>query len=155
MTRKTNIDADKPQETELPSAVLEQAENAVRKLAVGYTEWVQADLARLDAAYEAVAAAPTCGPEQLEPLLNAAHDIKGQGGSFGYPLMTRIGGSLCRYIEQLGDPAALDLALVDAHRQAMRAIVDNRIEGDDDPIGRQIAERLKALIDQENGGGAA
>ena len=154
MTRKPDPDPKKTEATEVPSAVLERAEDAVRKLAVGYTEWVQADLARLDAAYEAIAAAPVCGPEQLEPLLNAAHDIKGQGGSFGYPLMTRIGGSLCRYIERLDDPAKIDLALVDAHRQAMRAIVDNRIEGDGDPVGRQIADRLKDLIDRENGSGA-
>lgn len=151
MTRKPD---NETKGTEVPSAVLERAEDAVRRLAAGYTEWVQADLARLDAAYAAIAAAPVCGPEHLEPLLNAAHDIKGQGGSFGYPLMTRIGGSLCRYVERLDDPAAIDLALVDAHRQAMRAIVDNRMKGDDDPVGRQITERLRALIDREDGGGA-
>lgn len=155
MTRKPDTDPEKTEATEISSAVLERAEDAVRRLAAGYTEWVQADLARLDAAYAAIVAAPVCGPEHLETLLNAAHDIKGQGGSFGYPLMTRIGGSLCRYIERLDDPAAIDLALVDAHRQAMRAIVDNRMKGDDDPVGRQIADRLKALVDKEDGGGAA
>jgi 2,4-dienoyl-CoA reductase-like NADH-dependent reductase (Old Yellow Enzyme family) len=42
---------------------------------------------------------------QLEAIFAVSHDIKGQGGSFDYQLMTIVGNQLCRFIENLGGKA--------------------------------------------------
>ena len=52
----------------------------------------------MDAAYKALAAATGDRKAEAEQVFQIAHDIKGQGGSFGYDLMTLIANELCRLI---------------------------------------------------------
>src|SRR5215470_3034480 len=77
---------------------LSRAEEAATALRANYTEWARIDVdntqARLDAAKRGVEGRR----EQLDLLYAAMHNIKGQGTSFGYPLVTRISQSLCRLI---------------------------------------------------------
>ena len=79
-------------------ATLERAERVIEQMADSYLEWVQEDLVRMDAAYKALAAATGDRKAEAEQVFQIAHDIKGQGGSFGYDLMTLIANELCRLI---------------------------------------------------------
>jgi hypothetical protein len=67
----------------------------------------------------------------MEKSFNVAHDIRGQGGSFGFPLITRVGSSLCRYIEGRDwASAATDVQVVSAHIGALKVVLVQNLRGE-------------------------
>src|SRR5215475_2329656 len=77
---------------------LARAEEATTALRANYTEWARIDVDNTQALLDAAKKAPESRRGQLDLLYAAMHNIKGQGSSFGYPLVTRIGQSLCRLV---------------------------------------------------------
>jgi hypothetical protein len=71
-----------------------RAEAALAELSGQFSEWMHAECEALDrarhSAREAGMAAPQCAL-----LFRAAHDIKGQAATFGFPLVTAVAESLC------------------------------------------------------------
>lgn len=120
---------------------LARAEAALHALSDDYLRWVEADLIRLGAALAALRAADQeSWPVAAEALFAVAHDIKGQAATFGYPLLTRLGGMLCRTVRQEGGTAAL--ARVETLVTAMAEVVDLRLCGDGGEQGRDLVARL-------------
>lgn len=130
---------------DLPDAV-RQAEAAVAALAANYAEWVKEDL---DQAREALARARQTAPENgeaMQAMFAVCHNIKGQGGSFGYDLVTSIGESLCDYIRD-GEPAsAPKLKVVDAHLATIDFVVERRITGDGGDAGKALLDKLAKFV---------
>ncbi len=79
---------------------LERAEQVIFGMTGSYLNWVAEDLQKIDTAYVVLKAADGDRKAELNGVFQVAHDIKGQGGSFGYDLMTAIGNELCRFIEK-------------------------------------------------------
>lgn len=46
----------------------------------------------------------------VKKMFDIAHEVRGQGGSFDFPLITSIGDSLCRFLEPLDSLTGRDLA---------------------------------------------
>jgi chemotaxis protein histidine kinase CheA len=114
---------------------LARAEAALAALAEGYLGWASADFQRLVASLDALRAG---APGQLEPLFRIAHDMKGQAGTFGYPLITHVANSLCRLIEH----APGDFPLMEAHVDAIGQIIDRKLDGECGEDGRRILRSL-------------
>lgn len=131
--------------------VLARAQAAVAELAKSYSTWAMADLDRCrDLLGEARADAGLC-EAKLGELYGIAHNIKGQGTSFGYPLMTQIGQSLCTFTRPAHDRAGRDfgerdLGVVQSHLDAMRLILMKEIRGDGGDTGRKLTQRLEAMV---------
>ena len=130
---------------------LAKAEAVIEQMTENYLDWVEADLVNLDK--ELAQLNPGGGhAERLEGIYRTSHDIKGQGGSFGYQLMTEIGTLMCRYIENVeGDLTQEDIELMTLCHQSMRAVISGRLSGDGGEAGRlvldglsQVAEKVKA-----------
>lgn len=85
-------------------------------------------------------------PATLNEEMHAiAHNIKGMGSSFGFPLMTQVGSTLASYLRPLGDKKA-DIDVLGAHLKAMNTILDNRILGDGGEVGEKLISRLDEMI---------
>lgn len=84
---------------------------------------------------------------QLDAIYDIAHNIKGMGASFGFPLMSRAGASLCVYLRRL-EGALPDWVVVDAHVRSFEVIIGNRIEGDGGDMGAKLIDRLAKLVDR-------
>ena len=65
-----------------------------------YLEWVVEDLKKIEQAISALESASGDKKEEMNGVFQVSRDIKGQGGSFGYDLMTAIGNELCRFIKK-------------------------------------------------------
>ena len=130
--------------------LLRKAEDAVNRLHKDYTNWVREDLAKLDVALKALREDPDRRRVHLDSLFGTAHDMKGEGGTFGYPLITRIGGSLCRYLNDT-TPGDHDLKVLAAHIDAMKAVITNEVSGDGGTVGRDFATELEAVVDRTAG----
>jgi len=117
---------------------LAKAEEVIANLADDYLDWVREDLERLETAYEQLKNADGDAADALESVFQIAHDMKGQGGSFGYDLMTAIGDQLCRLVEKMETAGPRELKMIRVHIDAMRVIITKELKGDGGNEGRQL-----------------
>lgn len=127
---------------------LEQAEKVLTSLGSDYLSWVHDDLHRLQGIYDRLAAAPSA---EVKPVLREmfalVHDMKGQGGTFGYTLMTIVSNMLCRLIERLEDRwRSSYLAVIKVHVDTMRLIIAKEMAGDGGKEGENMVNGLEATI---------
>src|SRR5262249_24595126 len=124
---------------------LARAEEATTALRANYTEWARIDVDHTQALLDAAKKDAEGRREQLDLLHAAMHNIKGQGASFGYPLVTRIGQSLCRLIApgRSLDDAGLNIA--QAHLDALKLVLDQKVAGAGGEVGDKLAARLEDL----------
>ncbi len=128
---------------------LAHAEKALGEMSGSFEQWLEADIAKLQAARAAAAAANWCDVS-LDAVWRASHDLKGMGGTYGYPLVTQLAASLCRLTETAAGKAAAraNPALVEAHVDGLRAAVSDRIATDAHPLGKALLETLEAQVRQ-------
>lgn len=81
----------------------------------------------------------------LSQFRTLIHNMKGQGGSFGYPLVTAVCSSFYPLIRPELRQNATQLALVKMHLEALRLIFQRRIAGDGGEIGAALVARLEGL----------
>ncbi|MBY0431428.1 MAG: phosphorelay protein [Rhodospirillales bacterium] len=126
--------------------MLEKAEAVIANLQGSYLEWVQEDLTKLQALYSEAAADESRRPEVFRKIFGISHDVKGQGGSFGYNLMTIIGNQLCRFIEGSKATGTSEMEVIKLHIDAMRLVIGQRLEGDGGKIGDNLVRGLQAVV---------
>lgn len=89
------------------------------------------------------------GREPCEPHLKAmyeiVHDLRGQGATFGYPLVTRIGNTFCRLLEIRTAPDRRDLDRIRAHIDALVMVVSKNLRGEH-PAGTELVAGLERLL---------
>jgi hypothetical protein len=84
--------------------------------------------------------------ENMESLYLRAHDLKGLGATYGFPLVTRVAGLLCRLIDDKAKRLSAPMHLIDAHIDAIKAAVRDGIKTEEDPIGRALVHELEGRI---------
>jgi hypothetical protein len=129
-------------------AVLARAQAAVADLAKNYAPSTLADIDRCTALLKTAREAPAERAAAVKDLYGIAHNIKGQGSSFGYPLVTRIGHSLCSLTRQERDFSDADLGVIQAHVDALRLILTKEIKGEGGEVGAKLAARLESMVIQ-------
>ena len=127
-------------------AVLARAQAAVADLAKTYAPNTIADLDRCAALLKTARQEKSARAAAIKDLYGMAHNIKGQGSSFGYPLVTRIGQSLCTLVRQERDFSDGDLGVVQAHLDALRLILAKDIKGEGGEVGAKLAARLENMV---------
>ena len=126
-------------------AAIRAAEEAVAELAASFTTWVGEDLDRAVAALGRAKSAPGANGADVQEIFGICHNIKGQAGSFGYDLMTRIANLLCDYLRDAADLPHPALGIVEGHLMALRFILDHKISGDGGEVGEKLVAKLNAL----------
>jgi chemotaxis protein histidine kinase CheA len=120
-----------------------RAEAALAQLSSEFTGWMHDECEQLERARHNVRQnGLTALPR--EALFRAAHDIKGQAATLGFPLVSEVAGSLCRLLEEAHDPKRIPLDLVDQHVDAVRAIIREH----DRPHAEAIAATLTHTLRQ-------
>jgi HPt (histidine-containing phosphotransfer) domain-containing protein len=102
---------------------------------------------RLDQARRGVKAKGFTAATQ-QTLFRAAHDIKGEAATFGYPWIAALADSLCRLIEHTPEVTHIPLSLVDQHVDAVRAIVRESARADIATIAEALAKRLREVTEE-------
>lgn len=130
--------------------ILARAEQAVAALGADFIVQTQEALNARRALLESAVEPPQ--GDALRDIFAFAHDLRGQGGSFGYPLLSEIGGSLCAFVEARDFQLANgDTAVLQSHLDAAAAIVADDIAGDGDSVSRALVESLIELVGKRLG----
>jgi hypothetical protein len=125
--------------------IVARAEAALKALAGQFARWLQDEIDKLDAARARVGAEGLTG-DAGEALYLHAHDLKGLGGTYEFPIITRIAGSLCNLLEEPGSRGAIPLTLIDAHIEAIKTMVLNDIRDELHPVGGTLAAALENQV---------
>ena len=128
-------------------ATLEKAEQVIADLATNYLEWVEDDLQRLQGAFADLKDGNGDQSLALNKIFELVHDMKGQGGTFGYNLMTVIGDQLCRYIETLDGHASSDaIEVIQLHVDALQVVISQNLSADGGAVGIQLLQGLEQVM---------
>jgi len=131
-------------------AALAKAEAALKGLADNFGQWMDDELTKLAAARDRIRA-EGYNAETAENLYFRAHDLKGLGATYGFPLVTRIAGSLCRLIDDPATRLRAPPVLLDAHIDAVNASVRGKICDADHPVGKTLVEELERRVREYEG----
>ena len=126
---------------------IERAEAALAAISGDFSNWMQDECARLDTARRKVRELGLSTQTRQELFL-AAHDLKGDSGTLGYPEVYAAAESLCRLLEHTPDLTKIPLAIVDQHVDAVRAITHKNTRGDSDANAARLAEKLRHVTDE-------
>jgi hypothetical protein len=123
------------------------AEVALASLSSEFSTWMVEEIDRLDAARRAVKQWGLSAETEQELFL-AAHDIKGDGHTLGFPEVAPAAESLCRLIEHSPDLNRVPLVLVDQHVDAVRAIVREYRRPDIVSVATTLTAKLRTVTDE-------
>lgn len=138
----------------LPADVLANAETNLKREAEGFLGWAKLyldHLSRQVALAKELSGERTANFEQINLI---AHELRGQGGTFGYPLITVFAKSLYEVTKPPCREDDASLEIVKAHIDTMRAVIREKIGGDGGEVGQQLFKILKAAVAKFSGAAA-
>jgi HPt (histidine-containing phosphotransfer) domain-containing protein len=124
-----------------------RAEQALAGLSGEFKNWMVVETERLSAAHAAILRNGFTEPAS-EELFRAAHDIKGDAATFGYPSAGAAAESLCRIIEHAPDLDQVPSNLIAHHINAIEAIVRERTRLDTVSMASELSRQLRGLADE-------
>ena len=122
-------------------AVLQRMEKAMEAFVRQRPTLIAELIDRLEAALADANAKPA-GPGRFATVFECAHEIRSFGGSFGFPVITRIGRTLTAYLETLGEAEEPDPRLVALHVEAIVAAA----KGEQGERAAAVADELDQIV---------
>ncbi|MCA1467394.1 Hpt domain-containing protein [Bradyrhizobium sp. IC3195] len=123
-----------------------RAEQALASLSGEFKDWMAIEAQRLSAAWTAVQNDGFM-KKLRDELFHAAHDIKGDAATFGFPSAAAIAESLCRVIEHAPDLEKVPAELFTHHINAILAIVHENTRLDRISVSAELSRRLRKVAD--------
>jgi HPt (histidine-containing phosphotransfer) domain-containing protein len=135
---------DDPEHTDDPVA---RAEEALAGLSGEFKNWMTIEADRLSAAHAAILENGFTDAARDE-LFHAAHDIKGDAATFGFPSAGAAANSLCRIIEHAPKLEDVPRKLISHHIDAIQAIVRERTKLDTISMANELTRQLRGVADE-------
>jgi HPt (histidine-containing phosphotransfer) domain-containing protein len=123
-----------------------RAEKALASLSGEFKNWMIVETDRLSAAHAAIHKIGFTNATR-EELFRAAHDIKGDAATFGYPSAAAAAESLCRIIEHAPALDQVPSDLIAHHINAIQAIVRERTKLDTVSMASELSRQLRGIAD--------
>ncbi len=132
---------------EFDPALIEAAQARIQALVGDYSSWVEQYIAEMSEAHGDLESGDGPSAKHLAKINSIAHELRGQGGIFDYPLTTDLGKSLYRATEDTSAVVTQNkLKLIGAHIDAIRTVFKNRIKGDGGEIGLALLSEIEAAV---------
>src|SRR6186713_851392 len=124
-----------------------RAEKALAGLSGEFKNWMTIEADRLADAHASILRDGFTDLTRQE-LFRAAHDIKGDAATFGFPSAGAAAESLCRIIEHAPDLDQVPSNLVAHHINAIQAIVRERTKLDTAATAGELSRQLRGVADE-------
>ena len=129
---------------------LAKAEAALNDMSEDYPDWVGKLIDQLDEIHNRCHEEGADRKRLFDEINAISHDMKGQGGTFGYPLITTFADSLYTFSYSKGELSDNHVKVIKAHVDAMRAVIKGRVSGGGGEIGEQLTAGLKQAIQKHH-----
>ena len=138
-TKNTTSPPDNPEDLE------RLAMEAMADLSAKFPAWVSGDVQKIKQLL--AEASGIFGDERTEfihaNIYPKVHDLKGQGTTFGYPLITDIGSHMCQLLTSKDSFTSDDLLVLKNDTKMMETVLWKKLKGDGGAKGAEILEKLK------------
>ena len=135
-----------------PGVISEEALAAAQeqfdKMAEDYPDWVQGVLTKLQEQHGRCVDTAEHRHNSFKRLNEIAHDMKGQGGTFGYNLISDFAVSLYEFTKPRESYSDEVVELVKSHIDAMKAVIVGRVKGNGGEVGQDLTKTLHQAIDK-------
>jgi CheY-like chemotaxis protein len=120
--------------------ILAAAEAQLERMDTDYAEWVRDSLTQLNDAFQKCANEPDfIRRAAYAPILcQVAHELRGQGATFGYPLITEFARSLFHVTMKLESIDDLLLELLKTHIDGITLVITEKIRGTAGEVGASL-----------------
>jgi len=129
----------------IDEAAIARAEAALEDMKDVFADWLEAEVQKLEAAAKRVLEEGLEGKAGVE-LFSRAHDLRGMGITYKFPIITRMAGSLSKLIETEEKRAIAPANLALAHTGAIRAALRQDIRDENNPVGKALAMELETQV---------
>ncbi|MBI3514305.1 MAG: response regulator [Proteobacteria bacterium] len=123
--------------------ILKAAEQQLDRMETDYSDWVRGTVKQLSDAYEKALVDDRARTAAVAQINRISHDLRGQGTTFGYPLITVFGNSLHECTVKIDKVPDKLLEFVRAHIDGITAVIRDRIKGSGGAIGTELVESLE------------
>lgn len=124
--------------------MLKAAEDKIQNMATDYSDWVKESIEELQQAHHRAVEDPEQAADQFAVMHTLALELRGQGGIFGYPLISQFGKSLYDITKEHAVISPQLLDLVDSHIDLVKIVINQKVSGDGGDTGRQLLQSLAA-----------
>jgi len=135
---------------EFDPLVIRVAEERIQELVGDYADWIKKYISQMDeslGALEEMGGVGDATPRLLATINRIAHELRGQSGTFDYPLITSFAKSLYQVTREDGSKiGANQRRLIAAHIDAIQTVFHNRITGDGGDVGRDLLAEIAAAV---------
>lgn len=139
--------ADKIQrrEGEGAEALIKAADAAIGSQAIDYLGRLRSDLAEVKSAIDIALNSDDRRDAAVDRLFSLIHNMKGQGTTFGYPLVSQIGALTCSILQRNQPADEARLRIVKANIDALSIVIEHNLAGNGGALGSKLVERLEGL----------
>jgi chemotaxis protein histidine kinase CheA len=130
--------------------ILARAQAAMEKMSEDYPDWVGANVAELRTLLARCVDTNDQRRRHFDAIRLVAHEMKGQGGTFGYPLISTFASSLMETCSPSSPLSDANVEIVKSHVDAMAAVIKDRMKGSGGEMGKELASQLKAAIEKHS-----
>ncbi len=135
----------------LPQDLLDQAEAELERSSASFNDWALEYLSQLSNLCTEALLAPGGRTDHFIKINLLAHELRGQGGTFGYPLISIFGKMLYECTMEGCKETDASVEVVKAHIDAMRAVLREKVVGDGGALGRELLQGLQAAVKEKTG----
>lgn len=129
-----------------PEEALKKGEQSIEQLKFEYEKWLHEDLKALDALLADFKAKPDAREETFKAIREKIHDVRSQGTTFGYALVSTVANSMCHLIVEAPNGEIPPFELLFIHVNSLHLVVDKNIEGTDNDGARTLLKSLDAMV---------
>ena len=126
----------------ISEAMLKKANHVIEEMTASFVDVLRVEIDKMIALSQDAKSASDKSA-LVEQIFEVSHDLRGQASTFDFPLVTRIGASLCRFTEaaDLSDTRAHEV--IDVQFNSMKLVVTQGLRGDGGAAGQNIATGLE------------
>ncbi len=127
------------------AAAIARAESALAGMSTQFGDWLNDEIEKLEAAHKKILA-PGAGEKELEAFYRNAHDLKGLGTTYGYPIVSQFAASLTKLIDSPEGRVKAPKNLLSAHVSSIIAAVRQKITDTNHPVGNALLSELTKQV---------
>ncbi|OYQ17341.1 hypothetical protein CHR90_15365 [Elstera cyanobacteriorum] len=129
--------------------LLQQAEQQLDRMEEDYSDWVRGSIQQL---YDAHRSGRALDPRKrivpIQTINSIAHDLRGQGSTFGYPLITVFGRSLYECTLNISEASDQLFEFIRTHIDGINAVIRDKIKGEGGQLGKELVASLERARDR-------
>ncbi len=131
---------------EIDDAVLQRANSAVQELGASFEVDLQSEIASLASLYDGALADKARRAGFLTDVIKRCHEIRGQGGTYGFPLISEFASLLYDFASDPNRIEDVHMEIIKAHIGAIQVVLTARLKNDGGAVGTELKTMLNVAV---------